>query len=128
MEIRELNNMQTPAFGARFNKKGLTEVVNYAKETGQLQALDSALNKLLHANDGDILIIHGKTPDGEIYSNFTMGKKTVQNLTADSKTPAEASFKGILELGELGRKFRRLVGGDVKENLKAEDIISRYAK
>ena len=43
-----------------------------------------------------------------------------------AETPEKASFNAILELGELGRKFRRLIGGEVKSNLKAEDLISKY--
>ena len=85
--------------------------------------MDTALNKINNANSGDILLIHGTVPNG-VYSNFNMGKRSVQNLGAE--TPEKASFNAILELGELGRKFRRLIGGEVKSNLKAEDLISKY--
>lgn len=127
MEISN-NRYSVQSFGAKFEQKALKEVIDYASKTKQLRQLDSALNNILHANDGDILIIHGKTPDGRVYSNFTMGKRTVQNPANAAKTPEEASFNGILELGQLGVKFRRLVGGNVKDNFSPEEIFTRYSK
>lgn len=126
MEIS--NRYSAQNFGAKFEPKALKEVISYASENKKLRELDSALNNILHANDGDILIIHGKTPDGRVYSNFTLGKRTVQNPVNGAKTPEEASFNGILELGKLGSLFRRLVGGNVKEDLSASEMISRYSK
>lgn len=126
MEIQKYNSL--PAFGAKFDGRAFKEVVEYADKTKQLRALDSALHNILHANKGDILIIHGKTPDGRIYSNFTMGKRCVQNLSSGAETPAQASFNGILELGQLGRKFRQLAGGDVKDDLNAAGILAKYSK
>ena len=128
MEISNIRTNASPAFGAKFSGKNFKEVVEFAKETKQLRKLDNALNNILHANDGDILIIHGKAPNGNIYSNFTMGRRTVQNSALKANSPAEATFNGIIELGQLDRKFRSLVGGNVKENIKAEDIIARYSK
>ncbi len=114
-----------PAFSAKFiNNKAFQEVVKYAKDTKQLQELDTALNKINNSNAGDILLIHGTVPGG-VYSNFNMGKRAVQNLGAE--TPEKASFNAIMELGELGRKFRKLVGGEVKSNLKADDVIKKYS-
>lgn len=114
------------AFGANFlNNKAFREVVAYASETSQLQKLETALNRLDNANKGEILLIHGLTPSNQVYSNFRFGTKTIMNLGAE--TPAKASFDAIIELGELGRKFRRLVSGNVKENIKPEDLIKKYA-
>ena len=124
MDITAIRNEQT--FGAKFFKnKAFEEVVRYAEQTSRIKDLDSALNNLANANSGDILIIHGKTSNG-IYSNFNMGKRSVQNLANKAKTPEETSFNAIIELGELGQKFRRLIGGDVKYTLKAEDLINKY--
>ena len=118
-------NRNQPAFSAKFiNNKAFQEVVKYAKDTKQLQELDTALNKINNSNAGDILLIHGTVPGG-VYSNFNMGKRAVQNLGAE--TPEKASFNAIMELGELGRKFRKLVGGEVKSNLKADDVIKKYS-
>ncbi len=127
MEISN-KNYSSPSFRAKFEAKALKEVVDYAAKNKQLRKLDTALNNILHANEGDILIIHGKTPDGRIFSNFTMGKHTIQNFSNGAQSPQEASFNGILELGELGRKFRSLVGGDVKDKTTAQELISRYSK
>ncbi len=127
MEISQ-KNYSAQSFGAKFEAKALKEVVDYAAETKQLRKLDTALNNILHANEGDILIIHGNTPDGRIFSNFTMGKRTIQNFSNGAKSPVEATFNGIVELGELGKKFRRLVGGNVKDNTTASELISRYSK
>ncbi len=126
MEIS--NRCSAQNFGAKFESKALKEVINYASQNKKLRELDSALNNILHANDGDILIIHGKTPDGRVYSNFTLGKRTVQNPVNGAKTPEEASFNGILELGKLDSLFRRLVGGNVKENITPAEIYARYSK
>ena len=118
-------NQNGPAFSAKFvNNKAFQEVINYAKESKQLLELDTALNRINNANQGDILLIHGKT-EGGVYSNFYMNKRAVQNLGAES--PEKASFNGILELGELGRKFRRLVGGDVKLNFREQDLVKKYS-
>ena len=115
-----------PSFSGKFiNNQAFKDVVKYAKETNQLQALDNALNRINNANQGDILLIHGKTSEG-VYSNFYMNKRAVQNLGAE--TPEKASFLGIIELGKLGRKFRRLIGGDVKQaDIKVQDIIDKYS-
>ncbi len=122
-------NQNHPSFSAKFiNNKAFQEVVKYAEETKQLQLLDDALNRLNNTKTGDILLIHGKTSNG-VYSNFSMGnmgnKKSILNLGAE--TPEKASFDGIIELGELGRKFRRLIGGEFKSTLKSEDIIKKYS-
>lgn len=122
MEIQKTCNH--PAFTAKFvPNKAFREVVEYAKNTRQLAALDGALHNIKNANDGDILIIHGETPSG-IFSNFTMGRKTITNTSY--KTPEESSFKAILELGTLGRKFRTLVHGDVKSKVTKDDIMKNY--
>lgn len=128
MEISKIRNNQTPAFGMKFDRKTLTEVANFAKETKQLDKLDNALNRLLHITEGDVLAIHGKTSDGMIYSNFTMGTRSIQNSALGAKSSIEATFKGILELAELGKKCKSLVGKNFTENYKAEEIITRYSK
>lgn len=113
-----------PSFSGKFiNNQAFKDVVKYAKETNQLQALDNALNRINNANKGDILIIHGRTPAG-IYSNFNMNKRAVQNLGAE--TPEKASFNGILDLAQLGKMFKKLVGGDVVENINVNDIFKKY--
>ncbi len=123
MEISKKCNH--PAFTAKFiPNKAFKEVIGYAEQTKQLRSLDNALNNIKNANEGDILIMHGLNGDN-VYSNFTMNRRSVFNL--GGKTPEEATFNGILELGTLGRKFRKLIGGDVKENIKAEDILKRYS-
>ena len=112
-------------FGAKFiDNKAFREVVKYAKDSNQLMELDTALNKLNNVNKGDILIIHGKIPEG-IYSNFNMGHRSVQNLGAE--TPEKATFNAILELGKLGKKFKKLFGEDAKLQLKEDDLISKYS-
>ncbi len=117
-------NQNQTTFSAKFvNNKAFQEVVKYAKDNNRLQELDSALNKINNTAGSDILLIHGKVQNG-VYSNFNMGKRAVQNLGAE--TPEKASFNAILELGELGRKFRKLLGGDVKSTLKENELISKY--
>ena len=52
-----------PSFSGKFiNNQAFKDVVKYAKETNQLQALDNALNRINNANQGDILLIHGNLP------------------------------------------------------------------
>ena len=118
-------NGSSPKFSAKFiNNNALKQVVKFADDSNQLQRLDSALNILKNSNSGDILIIHGKLPSGSVYSSFTMNKRSVVNRTAE--TPAQASFQGILELSELGRKFRSLFGTEAKISLTTDDIIKKY--
>lgn len=122
MEIQK--TCSHPAFTAKFvPNRAFREVVQYAKDTKQLGVLDSALYNLKKSNSGDILLVHGETPAG-VFSNFSMGRRAVINQT--DETPQKASFKGIIELGTLGRKFRSLIGGDVKNNVTAEDIMKNY--
>ena len=124
MNINCNNNV---AFQAKFmNTKSFKEVVEYAEKNNKLLELDSAFNKLHNVQGQDILIIHGQTPAG-IYSSFRMGNRSVQNLSMKAKTPQESSFNAILELSELGRKFRKLLGGEVKTDLSAEQVISKYS-
>lgn len=119
------NQQNQTAFSARFiNNQAFRDVVNYAEKTKQLTQLDGALNRLKNANSGDILLIHGKIGDN-VYSNFNMGKRSLQNLGAE--TPEKASFDAIIELGKLERKFRKLIGGDVKSSLNGEDLIKKYS-
>lgn len=119
------NKNANKTFGMKFvNNKAFSEVVDYAANTKKMSELDTALNTLKKANKGDVLIIHGTTPDNRVYSNFNMNKHAVQNLGA--KTPAEASYNAILDLSQLGRKFRKLVGGDVKTNITKESINKEY--
>ncbi len=119
--MKILNNI---SFKSRFvDNKAFRDVIDYAEKTKQLDVLDNALNKIDSVAASDILLIHGQTSNG-VYSNFNMHRRSVQNLGAS--TPEEASFNAIVELGELGRKFRRLIGGDVKSNLTKEKIIDKY--
>ena len=124
MEISAIKNEQT--FGAKIvNNKAFLEVVNYAEKNSMLRDLDIALNNLSNANSGDILIIHGKTPNG-IYSSFNMNKRSVQNMTNGAKSPEESSFNALIELGDLERKFKKLVGGKIESKLNAADLIKKY--
>lgn len=119
------NQQNQTAFSARFiNNQAFRDVVSYAEKTKQLTQLDGALNRLNNANSGDILLIHGKIGD-KVYSNFNMGRHSLQNLGAE--TPEKASFDAIIELGKLERKFRKLIGGDVKSSLNGEDLIKKYS-
>lgn len=124
MELSKRCN-QPMVFTARIMpNKAFEEVVQYAKQTNQLRALDTALNSLKKANDGDILIIHGEGPSG-VFSNFQMGKRSVGNQVCE--TPAESSFYGLQELSMLGRKFRSLVGGNVKSKITPQSIMKEYS-
>ena len=117
------NDNQTNFRAKFFNNQAFREVVKYAEETKQLQTLDTALNKLNNANEGDILLIHGKTSLG-MFSNFTKGRRSVQNLGA--ATPEKASFNAILELAELGRKFTKLFGEKADSKLTSDSVINKY--
>ena len=120
-------NYDSTNFKAKFvNNAAFKEVVDYAANTKKLRELDNALHNLKSANEGDILIIHGKTPAG-IYSSFRMSHRSVQNLSMGAETPAESSFNAIIDLSSLGRKFKKLVGAEVKTTVTAEDIIKNYA-
>lgn len=118
------NDNNTAAFRAKFvNNQAFKDVVKYANETRQLQTLDTALNKLNNANKGDILLIHGKTDSG-MFSNFTSGRRSVQNIGAE--TPEKASFNAILDLAEFGRKFTKLFGEKADCSLTPENVIKKY--
>jgi len=126
MEIQRSN--YTPSFSARFaNDKSFREVAQYAQEKGCLRTLDGALNVIKKANPGNISIIHGRTPEGKIYSTFTTGRRSVTNYAGEASCPAEATFNGILELSMLGKKFKSLLGvSKIEQDITAEKIIKEY--
>lgn len=126
MEIKK--TCYTPAFKANFLKnKQFIETVEWAKKNNCLRSLDQALYNIKHATPGEITIFHGTTPDGKIFSNFRQGRRAFVVHASDAKTPAEATFEGIQELGLLGRKFRSLMGTpEVSCDVTAEKIITDY--
>ncbi len=125
MEIS--NRYNQPVFGMKLTKNAcVDELLRYAKDSKQLGVIDGALNKLLSANEGDALIIAGKTSSGQIFSNITLGHRTVHFDAAGANSPAEATFNGILDLATFGKKFRSLVGGDPKIRITEQQIINRY--
>lgn len=124
----QYGNHYTPAFKANFeNNRAFLEVAKYAEETGCLRTLDTALNNIKKANRGKITLVHGKNANGEIYSFFTTGRRSVPNNTSEAQTPAEASLYGIMELSMLTKKFKSLLGvSKVEQNISAEKIIKEY--
>lgn len=126
MEIQR--NSYSPAFSARFtNNKAFKEVVEYAEKNNCLRTLDSALNTIKKANNGDITILHGQSPNGGFFSAFTTGRRSVSNEVSQAQSPAEASFDGILELSFLTKKFKSLMGvSKVKQDITPQRIINEY--
>ena len=119
-------NAVNPSFGAKFlNNNAFKEVLSHAESTGKLQALDSALHNLDMANYGDIILIHGKNGE-QVFSSFKMGPRTSYNFANGLTDPFEISLNGILELGKLGDKFKKLAGGHITSKAKAEDIVKKY--
>ena len=119
-------NYNSINFRAKFiNNKAFADVINYASKENKLMDLDTALHRLKVANEGDIMIIHGQVPEG-IYSNFRMKNRSVQNIAAGCSSPAEATFNSIIELSNLGKKFKRLIGGEVKTKTTTLDIVNEY--
>lgn len=120
------NYQNNPAFGMKFvQNQAFKEVVSYAKKTKQLSQLDNALNKLLHVKSDDILIIHGRAGD-KVYSSFNL--KNIHSVpNTGGSTPSESSFKGIIELSEMGKKLSRLIGGLPKIFVDEAEIFRRYS-
>lgn len=119
----------TPSFGAKFVlNKQFKETVAWAEKNHLLRSLDSSLYNIGKAEGGDITVFHGTTPDGRIFSNFKMGKRSLLNLVGDAKSPEEATFYAINELALLGKRYRSLAGtSKVKYNATAESIIKDYS-
>ena len=116
-----------PSFGAKFvNTQSFREVVKFAEQNKKLGELDVALRALKNANEGDIMLIHGITPQNISFSNFCVNRKLYQSVCRHDAIPAEASFYNILELAKLDRVFKNLFGNDVHNSVKAEDIIKEY--
>lgn len=119
------SNYNQPSFSARFiNNQPFRDVVKYANDTQQLSILDSALNVIRSISPGEILLLHGESKSGTVYSNFSMRNRAVSNEMMS--TPAESSFYGILELSELGSKFNKLFGNRLKPLWTEEGLIRRY--
>ena len=114
------------SFNARFvNNQAFRDVVNYAEKSGKLQVLENALHNIEMANSGDIMLIHGKNGEN-VFSSFKMGSHSSYNFALGEKSPSKVSLSGILELGKLGDKFRKLVGGNISYKATADDIIKKY--
>ncbi len=126
MEIQK--RCYSPAFNARFkNNAGFRDVVQYAQEKGCMRTLDCALNTIKKANYGEISILHGKNPNGNMYSTFTTGKRSVPNNITEASCPAEATFDGILELSMLGKKFKSLLGvSKIEQNITPNSLMKEY--
>ena len=119
-------NSVNPSFGAKFvNNKAFGEVLEHAQKSNKLQALESALHNLDMVNYGDIILIHGKNGE-QVFSSFKMGPRSSYNFANGVKDPVEVSLLGLLELGQLGDKCKKLFGGHIIYKAKAEDIIKKY--
>ena len=129
MDIKRIENANLKQnFTANpIRNKAFKDVVEYAEKHGKLLELDRALNTLANVNKGEILVIHGKTPSGRVYSNFSSGHRSIPNIFY-SNSAEEASYYGFLKLAELGKSFRSLFGTtQIKSSLKAEDLIKKYS-
>ena len=131
--MKIINDNKT-TFGIKFTNNGaFKDVVSYAAKNRKLMELDSALNILNNSNTGDILIVHGKSPNG-IFSSFTLFKdrynkdwrSSVQNMTNGAQSPEESSYNAIIELSTLGNKFKKLVGNKIEENITENSIFKKY--
>ena len=124
-----VNNNQN-VFTAKFiNNEAFRDVIKYAQKNKQLQELDSALNIINNAEGkyNDIVLIHGKSPNGDFYSCFQAGKRSISNVCSGSKSPEEASFNGIITLsGGAKRSLKSLLGGTFREQISEKDIIKKY--
>ena len=130
MEITKTQS-SSPAFGMlKFhNNKNFKEVVDYAVKNDKVVALDWALNKLLHVQGNhDVVIIHGTNPDtNQIYSSFSLGKRSVHNLVAGMNSPAEATFNAIFTLADSASlKLDKLIGKPFKKYISPAYIFERY--
>lgn len=125
MDIK--NNYQSPYFGLKiYDNTAFREVINIAIKQKKLLELDGVLNNLLHVEGQDIVIIHG-TANNAMYSTFTAGKRSIQNLTTGCKSPAEASLKALFDLVDRDNpKLMRLLGSKVNRDLSEAKIIARY--
>ena len=120
-----MNISNQVSFKSKFvNNQAFRDVVKFAADTGQLNLLDTALNKIDNAIGDDILLIHGKTPNG-IYSNFTVNGRSIRNPSDVS--PELTSLLGIIDLSELSLSYRQLFGRNAKLKLTANDIINKYS-
>ncbi len=126
MEIQRTN--YSPAFSAKFiNNKEMREVIQFAKDNNCMRTLDGALNTLKNVDNKAVRILHGTTSEGRMYSTFMVGKRSVPNNVCDVKSPAEASFDGIMELSMLTKKFKSLFGvHEATNNLTVEKMIKEY--
>lgn len=122
------NNKFNPAFGLRIkDNRAFRQVLSTAKYNKKFLELDSTLNSLLHVKGNDIVIIHGYTKEGAIYSTFLCGEKSVLNNTTGCQTPAQASLKAILDLVDKDNpKLMQLLGSRVKRFISEAEIINRY--
>lgn len=128
MEIQR-SSFDSTNFGMKFvPNKSFIDTVKYAEKTGKLLQLDSALNKLKNVNDGDILIVHGKS-ENKVFSSFTLGKRSFPLNAGNEKIPEKVTLQGILNLAKLkdSKIFTKLTGNSrIKINLTSSDIISKY--
>ncbi len=130
MEIQKTNFASNhTSFGMRFIKNAyFTDTVKYAGKKGKLLNLDAALNILKNVNDGDILIMHGKSGE-KVFSNFTIGKKSFPINASTAKVPEEATLEGILNLAQLqnSKLFRKFLGNDKLQcKITSADVIAKY--
>ena len=122
------NNLDKTQFGVRIvPNDAFRKTVKFAQKSGRLDELDNALHILSKVGEGDLLLINGVDKSGNMYSNFTINaKRTVANNYR--RTPEESAIDGFIELAELGEKFKKLFGKNVKfKKLKATDVLNKYS-
>jgi len=126
MEIS--NNYHSPSFGLHVKRNTCFEnLVQWSERHKMLPALDDILNNLSHIEGEDLLIMHGRNPQGVVYSSFSIGRKSVVNDTKGTKVPAVATFRALQELLDRDNpKLMRLLGGQIKRNLTSEEILNKY--
>ena len=125
----KISNYQAqPTFGIRFynGNKAFTEVLDYAYKHKKLQQLDEVMSNLINVRGGDILIIHGQSGKN-MYSSFTMGRKSVRNEVRGFKSPVEATFNAIIDLIDRDNpKLMQLLQGRVKRDFNYKNMLKKY--
>lgn len=110
-------NKYNLAFGSHFySNKAFKEVKLLAKQTGQLEKLNIALNRIKYINNYKINLVHkySKTQDvckSEFKYDKNGQKEVYTAIENRIKNPAEASLNWILALADRDSKiFKKIMG------------------
>lgn len=113
-----ISNNYSPIFGLKFvNNYALKDVKTYAQKTQKTDILENAIKRLEQAQEGLVTIEHGIDEKNKNFSEFMLNGFCVINTPYFDETFVEATYRAIIDLANLGSRYRVLIKSDMNHRL-----------